>query len=78
MEETQGGREVNAPATPLQRPKSANSLERYIESVGISPIAAMNALQNFGVISDNCVTPDEVGDVGAAISWLNLNFPPDE
>lgn len=33
----------------------------------------MNALQNHGVISDNCVTAAEVHETGKAIAWLNLH-----
>lgn len=51
-----------------------NQLELYLKSTGISEIRAMNFLQNNGIISDNCITASEVGDVGAAISYLNLNY----
>jgi hypothetical protein len=50
-----------------------NQLELYLEKHRISETRAMNALQNHGVISDNCVTAAEVGDTGKAIMWLNLH-----
>lgn len=51
-----------------------NQLELYLKATGIPEVAAMNFLQNNGIISDNCITASEVGDVGAAISYLNLNY----
>lgn len=51
-----------------------NQLEHYLKATGIPEVAAMNFLQNNGIISDNCITASEVGDVGAAISYLNLNY----
>lgn len=30
----------------------------------------MNALQNHGIVSDNCVTWDDVGNRDEAIAWL--------
>lgn len=51
-----------------------NQLELYLDATGIPEIAAMNFLQNHGIISDNCITASQVGDAGAAISFLNLNY----
>lgn len=51
-----------------------NQLELYLERNRIPETRAMNALQNHGIISDNCVTASEVGDTGKAIMWLNLNY----
>lgn len=51
-----------------------NQLEHYLKATGIPEVVAMNFLQNHGIISDNCITAAEVGDVGAAISFLNLNY----
>lgn len=51
-----------------------NCLEQYIEYTGIDPIKAMNALQENGVISDNCVDPKDVSDSGKAVQWLNMNY----
>ncbi len=50
-----------------------NQLEIYLEKHRIPETRAMNALQNHGIISDNCVTASEVGDTGKAIMWLNLH-----
>jgi hypothetical protein len=51
-----------------------NQLTLYLEMTGIPEVAAMNFLQNHGIISDNCITAEQVGDAGAAISYLNLNY----
>lgn len=51
-----------------------NQLELYLDATGIPEVAAMNFLQNHGIISDNCITASQVGDAGAAISFLNLNY----
>ena len=34
---------------------------------------AMNALQEHGIISDNCVSWDDVGNQDEARAWLNAN-----
>lgn len=52
-----------------------NSLCQYIELAEIDPVKAMNALQDNGVVSDNCIDPQDVGDSGKAVQWLNMNFP---
>ena len=51
-----------------------NQLELYLEKLRIPETRAMNLLQEHGIVSDNCVTAAEVGDIGKAISWLNLNY----
>lgn len=51
-----------------------NQLEHYLKVTGIPEPVAMNLLQEHGIISDNCITAEQVGDVGAAISYLNLNY----
>jgi hypothetical protein len=51
-----------------------NQLELYLEKHRIPETRAMNLLQEHGIVSDNCVTAAEVGDIGKAISWLNLNY----
>ena len=51
-----------------------NSLEQYIEYEKLDPVKAMNALQDHGIISDNCIEPSDVIDAGVAITWLNQNF----
>ena len=51
-----------------------NSLEQYIEYEKLNPVKAMNALQNHGIISDNCIDPKDVWDSGVAVTWLDQNF----
>ena len=48
----------------------SESLRAYIAARGLDPVLVMNELQNYGVISDNAVSVAEVGNGGAAISWL--------
>ncbi len=40
---------------------------------GWTELAAMNALQEHGVISDNCVDWADVGNKAQAIAWLKAN-----
>jgi len=47
-----------------------NTLEHYIEYKRLNPVRLMNALQNNGIISDECIFPDEVRDSGQAVYWL--------
>ena len=47
-----------------------NTLEHYIEYKRLNPVKVMNALQNNGVISDECIFPDDVRDSGQAVYWL--------
>lgn len=51
-----------------------NSLEQYLEYKKIDPVKAMNALQDHGIISDNCIEPSDVIDAGVAVTWLDQNF----
>jgi hypothetical protein len=39
----------------------------------IDPTHTLNLLQNAGIISDLCVTVDDVGDAGKAVAWLSLH-----
>lgn len=48
-----------------------NSLRDYIIAHGLDETATLNLLQNHGIISDLCVTAEEVGDSGKAVAWLH-------
>ena len=48
----------------------SESLRAYIAACGLDELAVMNELQEHGVISDNAVSVADVGNGGAAISWL--------
>ena len=50
-----------------------NSLRDYIAHRRIDSTHALNLLQDAGVISDLCVTVDDVGDAGKAVAWLSLH-----
>lgn len=47
-----------------------NTLEAYILARGLDETEAMNALQNHGIISDNCERASDCGNSGKAVSWL--------
>ena len=49
-----------------------NSLRDYIAFRRIDATHALNLLQDAGVISDLCVTVDDVGDAGKAVAWLSF------
>lgn len=49
-----------------------NSLRDYIAHMRIDPTHTLNLLQDAGVISDLCVSVDDVGDAGKAVAWLSL------
>ncbi len=51
-----------------------NTLEHYLEKEKIDPIKAMNALQDNGIISDNCIDPKDVIESGSAVIWLDQHF----
>jgi len=50
-----------------------NALRDYIEAFKLDETAVLNLLQDHGVISDECVLAEEVGDAGKAVAWLELN-----
>jgi aryl-phospho-beta-D-glucosidase BglC (GH1 family) len=50
-----------------------NSLRDYIAYMRIDPTHTLNLLQDAGVISDLCITVDDVGNAGKAVAWLNLH-----
>ena len=47
-----------------------NTLEHYIEYKRLNATKVMNALQLNGIVSDECIFPDEVRDSGQAVYWL--------
>jgi hypothetical protein len=49
-----------------------NSLRDYLTARRFDPDHALNLLQDHGIISDECVTPEDVGDSGKAVAWLSL------
>lgn len=52
----------------------SQTLQAYIEAKGYDAAEVMNALQNHGVISDNCEHVAEVGNGGMAVQWLEQNY----
>lgn len=51
-----------------------NSVESWAKYRGIDPIHAMNILQEHGVISDNCVHIEDIGNHFHAMKWLASNY----
>ncbi|MBU6183523.1 MAG: hypothetical protein KGR46_12025 [Verrucomicrobia bacterium] len=47
------------------------ALRDYLLAHGLDETAALNLLQDHGIISDLCVTAEEVGDSGRAVTWLH-------
>jgi hypothetical protein len=50
-----------------------DTLQYYVKSKNLDPKRVLNALQNYGVVSDLCITLEEVGDSGKAVAWLEQN-----
>ena len=48
----------------------SESLRQYIAARGLDEVSVLNELQEHGVISDNAVSVADVGNVGAAIAFL--------
>ena len=42
-----------------------------MQRIGWSEAKAMNALQEHGIISDNAITIDDVGNYARAMMWLH-------
>lgn len=51
-----------------------NSLEKHLSGKGLDEIQSMNALQDAGIVSDNCVLAQDVAecDCTAAIAFLTF------
>jgi len=49
------------------------TLAQFILDQRIDPVKAMNTLQNFGIVSDNCIGPEDVAeaDCPRAIKFIN-------
>lgn len=47
-----------------------NQLEIFLENNQMDEKNALNALQNAGVISDNCIFAGDVADTKAAVKFL--------
>ena len=54
--------------------KKPNTLESFIAFKKLNEKKVMNTLQEYGVISDNCIDAKDAGDCGEAVSWLNFNI----
>ena len=48
----------------------SESLRAYIAARSLDEVSVLNELQEHGVISDNAVSVADVGNGGAAITWL--------
>lgn len=54
--------------------KKPNTLESFIAFKKLDEKEVMNILQEYGIISDECITANDVADCGKAVSWLNFNM----
>jgi hypothetical protein len=50
------------------------ALKDYIRAKKLDEKRILNLLQDYGIISDMCVTVEEVGDAGKAVAWLELKL----
>lgn len=50
-----------------------NKLENWIANSGNDEVKVMNLLQEYGVVSDNCVGGKDCGNDLKAIRWLAVN-----
>ena len=48
-----------------------NTLRDYISAHRLDEIEILNLLQDQGIISDECVTAEDCGDAGRAVTWLH-------
>jgi hypothetical protein len=46
-------------------------LRKYLEKINMTETTALNHLQEQGIISDNCITIDDVGNWARAMMWLH-------
>ena len=51
-----------------------NPMKRFLRENNIDETQAMNKLQEHGVISDNCIKTEDIGNKAKAMMWLNKNF----
>lgn len=51
-----------------------NKLENWIKARFADQTEVLNILQNYGVISDNCINVEDVGNDKEAMMWMARNF----
>ena len=51
-----------------------NRLENWTKARSADQIETMNLLQEYGVISDNCVNAQDVGNDTEAMKWMACNY----
>lgn len=50
-----------------------NELESWIENSNNNEHRVMNVLQDYGIVSDNCVMAKDVGNPLKAMRWIAVN-----
>jgi hypothetical protein len=55
-------------------PTSGNKLDNWIKARFADQKEVLNVLQEYGVISDNCVNVEDAGNDKEAMIWLAKNF----
>jgi hypothetical protein len=53
---------------------SGNKLDNWIKARFADQKEVLNVLQEYGVISDNCVNVEDVGNDKEAMMWMARNF----
>lgn len=50
-----------------------NKLENWISNSGSNEVKIMNLLQEYGVVSDNAISANQVGNDMEAMKWMACN-----
>ena len=51
-----------------------NKLDNWIKARSANHNEVLNVLQEYGVISDNCVNVQDVGNDNEAMKWMACNY----
>ena len=52
----------------------SNKLDNWIKAKFADQKEVLNVLQEYGVISDNCVKVEDVGNDNEAMKWMACNY----
>ena len=52
----------------------SNKLDNWIKAKSANHKQVLNVLQDYGVISDNCVNVEDVGNDSEAMKWMACNY----
>jgi hypothetical protein len=54
------------------------TLAEFITREKLDPVATMNALQDNGIVSDNAIDPQDVGNHAEAIAFITRHAKPQQ